>query len=567
MKLKSMRLIKLAVGRVGCPVIKVVALVFSLYCSLAMAELRLGELKMRSSAGEPLRAEIPIGQTDISIEDDVIEVNLASDFMFEQAGLTRDIYLAGIELSIAKNSAGDLVVEVAADEPIDRPYIDFLVQLSLPQGRIIREYRLLRNPYEVVDQPLEPIFASNSITKSTSYAKATQPRVYRHRVVVGDTLWNVAKRLRLSHMTIVETMDRLYATNPEAFLNGDSTKLRKGAVISFSPEINISDSRDSSVSETNSNLIIPSVELAPVVDNQPTEDVAATADSIPSNQPLETEQQLELAADQLEIPEPDETPEPEELSHSQAIDSPKIEIISVLDQVEKVQEVNQPSKNQIVLPESELTVATEQKWYLRLGIDPQIVENGLKWLKQLKQVPIDLWVIGGVLLLGMLISWRKAVIKRQAVSENQPSEQVEQQSTADIQSEDAVDTPEADELVESVLNGPFANDYADDIFTEDEDSTQQLSDVGEKLPGIQELEAQLREDRLENQPLSSDFEAVDFAEDTMEIDPLEIKLDMAVLCIEIGDIESAQTILEEIIGEADEAGKAKAREILDSIET
>jgi FimV-like protein len=53
----------------------------------------------------------------------------------------------------------------------------------------------------------------------------------------------------------------------------------------------------------------------------------------------------------------------------------------------------------------------------------------------------------------------------------------------------------------------------------------------------------------------------------MDIDPLQIKLDMASLCIEMGDIESAQAILEEIIGEADKQGKAKAREILDSIET
>jgi FimV-like protein len=42
---------------------------------------------------------------------------------------------------------------------------------------------------------------------------------------------------------------------------------------------------------------------------------------------------------------------------------------------------------------------------------------------------------------------------------------------------------------------------------------------------------------------------------------------MASLCIEMGDIESAQAILEEVIGEADKQGKAKAKKILDSIET
>ena len=87
------------------------------------------------------------------------------------------------------------------------------------------------------------------------------------------------------------------------------------------------------------------------------------------------------------------------------------------------------------------------------------------------------------------------------------------------------------------------------------------------LTGAEELEAQLREDSAGQQPQTNAILEVDFEDDSLEIDPLQIKLDMASLCIEMGDIESAQAILEEIIGEADKQGKAKAREILDSIET
>ena len=88
-----------------------------------------------------------------------------------------------------------------------------------------------------------------------------------------------------------------------------------------------------------------------------------------------------------------------------------------------------------------------------------------------------------------------------------------------------------------------------------------------KLPGIEALEAQFQEDANEKQSPVGQLIDVDFEDESMEIDPLQIKLDMASLCIEMGDIESAQSILEEIISEADKQGKAKAREILDSIET
>jgi FimV-like protein len=134
-----------------------------------------------------------------------------------------------------------------------------------------------------------------------------------------------------------------------------------------------------------------------------------------------------------------------------------------------------------------------------------------------------------------------------------------------------------------VLDGPFAEgDDQDDVFTDaveqpaeakvkekpemlEED--QESPEIAMNLPGLDELKAQLSEGGDHAKPLAKDFEPVSFEEDSLDIDPLQIKLDMASLCIEMGDIESAQSILEEIISEADKQGKAKAREILDSIET
>ena len=170
-------------------------------------------------------------------------------------------------------------------------------------------------------------------------------------------------------------------------------------------------------------------------------------------------------------------------------------------------------------------------------------------------MPIDIWIFLGALLLAVVINR-----VRKLNSANQSAEEA---------------TKQADKPIESVLDGPFATCTDDEVFSDVtkpsvvDNSPQKNSDTEEEaitLPGVKELEAQLQQDAVQ-QPQAGAVLEVDFDDDSFEIDPLQIKLDMASLCIEMGDIESAQAILEEIIGEADKQGKAKAREILDSIET
>jgi FimV-like protein len=129
--------------------------------------------------------------------------------------------------------------------------------------------------------------------------------------------------------------------------------------------------------------------------------------------------------------------------------------------------------------------------------------------------------------------------------------------------------------IATVLDDPIVESADDDAFDETSETVSDAVKDNKKnqpaeelsLPGVEELEAQFREDAEGDKSQASQFLEVDFEDDTMDIDPLQIKLDMASLCIEMGDIESAQAILEEIIGEADNKGKAKARKILDSIDT
>ena len=75
---------------------------------------------------------------------------------------------------------------------------------------------------------------NDSVTEEGQTAQqSVASNLLTHTVVEGDTLWNVALRLRPDGMPVDQFMDALYDSNPEAFLEGDSTKLIEGSVISL----------------------------------------------------------------------------------------------------------------------------------------------------------------------------------------------------------------------------------------------------------------------------------------------------------------------------------------------
>jgi pilus assembly protein FimV len=115
-----------------------------------------------------------------------------------------------------------------------------------------------------------------------------------------------------------------------------------------------------------------------------------------------------------------------------------------------------------------------------------------------------------------------------------------------------------DALSESVLGEDFLDDsfMGGGIFAEtpiDENASEM------DLPNVPELDRGIEFGGVENLYDSNDTEAFE------DIDAVDVKLDLANTYIEMGDPEGAREILNEIIGEADEAGQAKARAVLESM--
>ena len=193
----------------------------------AVMALGLGGITVNSVLNEPLDAEIVLSNVG-DADQNLLRVELASSEAFFEAGVVRDYYLTQLNFSVGNNADGEAVINVSSDAAVRKSYLNFLVQLEWPAGRLIREYTLLLN------LPDSSAKGSSSEAPNPNSSAASNRQTLpgeSHIVVVGDTLWNVSKRLRPRGLTILQTMDALYSNNSDSFVGGDANRMKMGAVL------------------------------------------------------------------------------------------------------------------------------------------------------------------------------------------------------------------------------------------------------------------------------------------------------------------------------------------------
>lgn len=220
-------------------------------CSSAYA-LGLGGIESRSTLNQPLSARIPLHAVQPD-ELDSIRVNLASAEAFARAGVERPFHLSKLRFEVTADN-GSPVILITSREPITEPFLDFLIEVSWPRGRMVREYTLLLDPPVFAEEeralpapaparsPAMPEAAvpraRPAVANARRPASAEAPRPTGHLnkgeyiVREGETLWRVANHVRPDQRVGVhQTMLALVKANPDAFLDGDPTRLKSGAVL------------------------------------------------------------------------------------------------------------------------------------------------------------------------------------------------------------------------------------------------------------------------------------------------------------------------------------------------
>jgi len=222
--------------------------------------LGLGDITVKSNLNDPLDAEIKLLQLQGLTAGEVLPT-LASNDDFRRAGVERSFFLSNIQFRVKENSSGDFVVTMTTKQAVREPFLNFLVEVNWPGGRLLKEYTVLLDPpvfdtglavdalvVESSSNGASTIAATDLVSTtvitskptSTSTAPATvKPRTEnlsegQYRVQRNDTLWEIALKVPgRDGYSPQQVMLAIQDLNPQAFLNGNINRVKAGSVLTL----------------------------------------------------------------------------------------------------------------------------------------------------------------------------------------------------------------------------------------------------------------------------------------------------------------------------------------------
>ena len=209
--------------------------------------LGLGNVVVKSSLNEPLEAEIELTQLKDFSPNEIFP-NLATREDFKRVGIERPFFLSGLKFETMVKKANEPYILITSRKPITEPYVNFLLEVHWPSGRLLREYTLLLDP-EKFNAQLSPSLTSEQMkqefsnqinpkidqSSSNRYSPGLNKNeeIFSEKTVIkNDTLWEIAGLVRPSRdVSINQVMLAIYRENPKAFIHGDINLLKKGSVL------------------------------------------------------------------------------------------------------------------------------------------------------------------------------------------------------------------------------------------------------------------------------------------------------------------------------------------------
>ena len=219
-----------------------------------VSALGLGEMTMHSALHQPLKADIKLTNAD-GLDSDQIKIRLADQKAFDMAGVDRTYFLTKMRFAVKQDKSGNPYIEVTTKGNVKEPFLDFLVEVRWPTGKVVRSYTALvdlpvfqSSSTPVVNTYQSPQVQSSSSAyqkqpasvESFSYNQTEAPAAPsapvtpdgNYRIRNNDTLWEIAKAVRPSgDLSINKTMLALQRLNPEAFPTNNINRIRSGSLL------------------------------------------------------------------------------------------------------------------------------------------------------------------------------------------------------------------------------------------------------------------------------------------------------------------------------------------------
>lgn len=259
------------------------ALTVTLLSAMTMApssawSLTLGAMRVQSAVGEPLRAQLSLGQLTAE-ELSSINAGFAPASVYQAAGITPNPILDNIQISVDASVPSNVVVNITSARPISEPFLDMLLEIKWASGKVVRDYTLLlaAAPASTVSVSAEPVVvgapmvtdpiaaapveplkgpdvSTGTVVQATPavpepepeqapapeaepttpspevLAEAVKPApIQRLRVVRGDTAAALARANLPSGVSLDQMLQAMLRANPNAFVANNVNRLKAGA--------------------------------------------------------------------------------------------------------------------------------------------------------------------------------------------------------------------------------------------------------------------------------------------------------------------------------------------------
>ena len=197
--------------------------------------LELGDVKVHSSLGQPLRASIAYALApNEALNDSCVTIQ-------------RNLNSSGLPaLDSASMIVADGVIAITGSSVVREPMMTMRVNIRCPYtAQLTREYMMFIDPPGTAVAPIEAPVATRpqiSAPQAAPAPVATRPRtvnrepigdVSRYQVQPGESLSEIVQRMDVRINGFWGTVNAVFAANPDAFLDNDPNKLKAGSLLTI----------------------------------------------------------------------------------------------------------------------------------------------------------------------------------------------------------------------------------------------------------------------------------------------------------------------------------------------
>ena len=225
----------------------------------------LGRLTVNSALGQILNAEIDLVSLQPG-EADTLNVRVAPPEAFQDARIEYSGSLRLLRFAVEKRANGSSFLKVTSVGPINEPFLDVLIEMSWPSGRIQREYPILLDPPGYAQGRVAPSVAAApapriaetppaatpaapsstpsapetaTVTPSAPSASAEMPTGVVSEptsdtygpIEKGETLSKIAGQVKPSNVSLEQMLVALYRENKSAFIGNNMNRMRTGQIL------------------------------------------------------------------------------------------------------------------------------------------------------------------------------------------------------------------------------------------------------------------------------------------------------------------------------------------------